>query len=286
MRIKQLPLHSRTANKFPRLRLLSLLSESPEQRFVVLGALVLLCALGLSGCSKSASPATGSLEALSAAQAAKIVQAIIEDSITKPGNHSPLYPVEDVTQNPRPWKVHIDLSSNMQGYANPDNSGLRRLLEHLHKFMPAGSAFQGERSDVPDPENRIAELLKPETYVGTGVNYSNLFMRLVSERDYNHLLLTDCVLLNNRQLLSPRCIADELKVYLARGGDFSLFVFRMSFRGDYTSAWNITHLPENAPPEDASGPGPPQRVPANPVVGLHATGPIHRQSGQPDWETG
>ena len=249
---KQHPMYPQTAPEMPHRNFLRWLSRPPGPPLFTLAALLLLCALGVCGCSNSSSSSDGSLAALSRAQAAKIVQAVIDDSIThKPGNHSPLYPVEDVTQNPKPWKVHIDLSSNMQGYVNPDNSSLRLLLEHLHKFMPAGSLFQGERSDAPNPPNQLAQLVKPETYVGTGVNYSNLFMRLIAETDNNHLLLTDCVLLDNRRLLPPRCIADELKVYLARGGDFSLLVFRMPFRGDYTSAWRLTHLPGNAPAEDA-----------------------------------
>ncbi len=208
--------------------------------FLALGGLL------ITGCGKP----VRIFDAMDSATAAQLVNEVIRDSMQKRGNASPLFS-DDSTQNVLPWKVHIDLSSTMQGFVKAPNSALSLQIEDLHKHLPTDSIFLGEGAVGSSPETNFANLKKPGSYVSTGLDYSNLFARLTSEHGYNHILLTDSILLNNRQILPPRLIADGLKEYLAKGGDFALLVFRMNFHGDYTSVTKLEKLHDLEPATDA-----------------------------------
>lgn len=197
--------------------------------------LLLLILPMLSGCN------SGENKPLDPIQASQAIRALITNSLTLSGNHSCLFAQpSDLTRN-LPWKVHVDLSTGMQGFVNPEASDYKAFLEHMNRYLPEGSVWQGEGENalggIETPKfGGFDDLFKPGQYVRSGVNYSNLFAKFTAETSFNHMLITDGVLFYRGRLLPPRSVTAPLRYLLSYGGDFSLLAMISSYDGTYVSA--------------------------------------------------
>src|SRR5436305_5983163 len=64
------------------------------------------------------------------------VRAVMTNTASLPGNHSPLFRHEPGPGEGLPWKVHVDLSASLQGFVNPKDSAFREFLDRVGQRLP------------------------------------------------------------------------------------------------------------------------------------------------------
>ena len=179
----------------------------------------------------------------------EVVRQVLE-ATQQQGNHAPLYPVDSSTNVSLAWQFHFDLSTTMNGFLKPADEKFRPLVQKLVSTMDTNATFVGEGGPSSGASLDLTQLTSPATYTQSGLDYRELFARLVSETNANHALITDGIPLRGRMPVPPLEIIAGLRQFLNRGGDITLLALRLPYKGQLTSVKRLLRAPKNADPED------------------------------------
>src|SRR5262249_2002372 len=111
----------------------------------------------------------------------------------------------------------------------------------------SGEGLTNNRAAVP---RDFTDFLKPEFYLRSGVDYTNLFRLFVLKTNFNHVFVTDSVLFQKGRELKPSSLTLPLHDLLSNGGDFTLLAMRSSYDGEYTSMRRLRDAPVGTPPQE------------------------------------